>query len=294
MKRRRSFALALVLGLLPAPAVAEPTASPALDLNSPSAQLVIAASQLRFAFAGDVAQALQSLSPTEAALLSQRLGLGGPITASAWGYLIGASTQFLRLTADGAESLWWNPMADAGVILRWRRGTNGWRITAAAPYLGEVLRNAPADADPDLIHRYRRTSVATRAAFRAGAERLFVAPPVNASVLDRWYAGTQSLSMAINGIQPVPERLSAGEDLLITGQAQPMELAMRLARMPSETRLMLAPQRRFADATGESIVWASAGAPDSLLILQYPNDPSVIYPRSILAVDLIVHQGEQR
>ena len=53
---------------------------------------------------------------------------------------------------------------------------------------------------------------------------------------------------------------------------------------------MLAPQRRFVDASGESIAWTSPGAPDSLLILQYPNDPAAIAPRTILAVDLIVRE----
>jgi len=286
---RSLAALLLALTVPAAPALAQP-AAPRLSEEA-AGQLVTASSRLRFDFAASSRAALGPLTAEEARLLSERLGLGEPLARGAWERVIGASTQFARITADGAETLWWNAMVDAGVALRWRRDASGWRIVAAAPYLGETLRGSRMTLGADMLGDLRRAASATRAAFRTGAAaRLFGADPPVGAMIARAAAAQGSLFASLNGIAPVADRQIVAEQLLIRSSGLSPDLAGHLAGMPSEARMMLAPQRRFADATGESVVWASAGAPDSLLVLQYPNDPAALAPRMILAVDLIVRE----
>ena len=174
---------------------------------------------------------------------------------------------------------------------RWRRDGAGWRIVAVAPYLGETLRGSEMALGADMMRDLRRAAVATRSAFRGGAASpLFDARPPIRAVIDRVAAAHRSFFVTLGGMPPVADRLVVAEQLLIRASVPSPVLAGYLASMPSEARAMLAPQRRFVDASGESIAWTSPGAPDSLLILQYPNDPAAIAPRTILAVDLIVRE----
>lgn len=287
--------LILFLLLAAAPGAGALAQPPSPRLSDPAGQLVFASSQIRFAFAGSSETALRSLSAAEARILTDRLGLAQPGARGAWESVIGASTQFLRRNGDGAESLWWNPAIDAGVALRWRRGADGWRIVDAAAYLGDTLRGTPLVLGADPMGNMRRAAVATRSAFRAGgAARFFGANLSQRPIFERVAASRRSFLATLNGVTPVAERLTAAEQLLIRESIPPPPGLLRYLRaMPGEARAMLAPQRRFIDASGESVIWSSPGAPDTLLILQYPNDPTALAPRMILAVNLIVREGEQ-
>lgn len=60
-----------------------------------------------------------------------------------WSQLMAGAVQIRRESGDGAETLWFNPALDVGILVRWARGPAGWRATAVAPVLGERLRGEP-------------------------------------------------------------------------------------------------------------------------------------------------------
>ncbi len=60
-----------------------------------------------------------------------------------WSQLMAGAVQVRRETGDSAETLWFNPALDVGILARWARGPDGWRATAVAPVLGERLRGEP-------------------------------------------------------------------------------------------------------------------------------------------------------
>ena len=265
---------------------------PSIAVESPQMQLVILASALRFRFAGSTALALQPLSEDERTVL--RSALGPPTGLGQWRVLIGGATQFVRVRGERAETVWWNPLADAGMVVSWTQGTDRWRITSAAPFVGEALRGTPAAVGPDFVAALRSTSLATRQAVNAGAAaRIFETNAAPSFV----FARADQMEESLIGSDLATNRLAAGSALLIDAAlptaGENGALGRLLATMPGEARLLLLPTQRVSNVEGETIFWASAGLPNTLIAMHYPaTAPTAAIPAQIVIVNLIVADGE--
>lgn len=281
------------------PAMAQPAQlSPSLIDRHPGARLAARAGRLRYEFGLNAASTLHALPQAERLVLMQALGTTDPLSLNRWAQAIGPATQFIRLNGETASSVWWNPLIDAGLALRWRWASGAWRIEGAAPFTGEALRGAPASAGTSLGRSIRQLSAATRDSVRAGAaENLRRSDGSAAEILRRVRDADRSLRA--DGALPDihPGRLIVAHRLLVRDQPggrNAATLSAILDRLPGGARLMLAAHKRISEPDGEAVIWSSPGAPDTLFILRYPNDaPAISAPASIEPVALILAPGEE-
>jgi hypothetical protein len=90
---------------------------------------------------------LVAIDPTSRAALESTLRpVERPEADALWSLVMVGAIQVGRQTPEGGETLWFNPLFDAGLAVRWRQSSNGWRIVATAPILGETLRGEPEPA----------------------------------------------------------------------------------------------------------------------------------------------------
>ena len=86
-----------------------------------------------------------------------------------WAVIAAGAIETDRESSDGAVTLWFNPVFDAGLAVRWTRTAQGWTPAAGAPVTGELLRGEP-------LSRYARSgSLAWPAAAGAMAQSLAAA-----------------------------------------------------------------------------------------------------------------------
>ncbi|HEY2710185.1 MAG TPA: hypothetical protein VGI95_19255 [Caulobacteraceae bacterium] len=163
-----------------APAVAQPS----------SDALTSVAARTRFAIAASPNQALQALrGPSRRTFTWVIRSNGTEAFDRVWADLLTGAVQTRRETADDGVTLWFNPVFDAGLAVRWRRTDRGWVAVGAAPVLGETLRGEPLDpgagagnvawpgATPSLAAGLTATAAADNQAAASGAwAKAFDAP----------------------------------------------------------------------------------------------------------------------
>jgi hypothetical protein len=126
----KRFVIALALLALPAQAQEVP-----FQAVSGQARLLLA----------DSAEALlYGLDPASRAVMQEALaGPDGQPASSLWARIMAGALQVRREGKEGAETLWFNPLLDAGLLVRWARSGAGWQIVRAVPLTGETLRGGP-------------------------------------------------------------------------------------------------------------------------------------------------------
>ena len=112
--------------------------------------LVAVAGAARYQMAAATPIMLDRLDPASRAVLSEALGASDRSPGPLWSRLMTGAVQMRREAADTAQTLWFNPVLDGGFVVRWRRGGNGWTAIAAAPVLGQRIRNQSNGADPSV------------------------------------------------------------------------------------------------------------------------------------------------
>ncbi len=266
------------------------------DVAAPSrVALVAEASRLRHSLAVAPSGLLAAVDPTEAQPLRHALGNPDALALSRWAELLSASTQFFRPGMFEADSLWWNPLLDAGVAVRWRWVATRWRVAGATAFTGATLRSdseGPPPLDAASLHRL---AVSTRAAVaRGGADGLYTGPGEVAAVLARMREASEALVGAGSDEALAVRRHSGGRRLLTMpgtpGGAGGPALAAALATMSPDQRQALAPYRQVAHGDGATVAWVSAGAPDTLFLLRYPA-ATAVYPNAVEIVPVIPPAG---
>lgn len=132
---RRLAPLALLLATC-APAVAQ------------SGSLVAEAGLARYALAADDRLFLDRLDQASRAVFEQALGADVGVPGDVWSQVMTGALQLWREDETNGETLWFNPLFDAGLATQWKRGPNGWRAVAAIPVTGEMLRGEAFSANP--------------------------------------------------------------------------------------------------------------------------------------------------
>lgn len=122
--------------LLAAMLVQEPAAAPAAP---PPLAAVAGAARYRLSASSDLL--LEYLDEDSRAAFARglRVDRERPL-GLLWSQLMAGAVQIRRESGDTAETLWFNPVLDVGILARWTRGPAGWRAAAVAPVLGERLR----------------------------------------------------------------------------------------------------------------------------------------------------------
>ncbi|HZL00754.1 MAG TPA: hypothetical protein VFC47_12735, partial [Caulobacteraceae bacterium] len=114
-----------------------------------TASLVLSAGAARYMLAASPDRLLGAVDPVSWVALNRALRPGGTkIDDPLWADLVAGSVQTRRERADVGETLWFNPVFDAGLAMAWRRTSDGWIVVAAVPVLGETLRGERLAAHP--------------------------------------------------------------------------------------------------------------------------------------------------
>ena len=72
-----------------------------------------------------------------------------PSAARVWSDVLAGAMQLRREQGGDAQTLWYSPAADLGLLIRWRRTPAGWQAAEVVPILGARLRGeVPAAAMP--------------------------------------------------------------------------------------------------------------------------------------------------
>jgi hypothetical protein len=141
--KRSGALLALAFGAMAAGAHADSVAhsgSPFLPL-----QTVAAVARYRLAIRAD--RYLQSLDPGSRKKLMRALTSPGR-NATPWGVLLRGALQVRHESGELGETVWFNPVFDAGLLVRWQLATDGWRVSDAWWVLGTDVREQAAAARP--------------------------------------------------------------------------------------------------------------------------------------------------
>ena len=132
-------------------------------------RLQVAAAIARLAIAQSPSHWLDSLSLAPPTLVAALEPTGDDAFDRDWAVIAAGAIETDRESSDGAVTLWFNPVFDAGLAVRWTRTAQGWTPAAGAPVTGELLRGEP-------LSRYARSgSLAWPAAAGAMAQSLAAA-----------------------------------------------------------------------------------------------------------------------
>jgi len=137
--RAASLALAAALASAAIPALAAPAAPTQLQLAAANARLTIASSPARW---------LQSLDAPAPALVAVLAPTGDDAFDAEWAAIAAGAIETDRESADAAVTLWFNPVFDAGLAVRWVRTAQGWMPVDAAPVSGQLLRGEMRGGSP--------------------------------------------------------------------------------------------------------------------------------------------------
>lgn len=270
-------------------------AAPAAHAVTPG-DLIVTAGAARYSLSGGVSS-LSMLDDGSRALFTRRLGLDNPATAALWGRLMTGAVQVRRENGDQADTLWFNPLFDGGVVAHWTRTGGQWRVLAVAPVTGAALRGesghgglawlaSPGDMGKNLGDAAGTTFAAADKADWATLARADADPM---TVLARPYMGNRGLfSMAAT--PGYEHALELVDHLMIAGDPAALNLpaAMRsdLARYGDDARRTLSPVAAFRRPDGWTLAMQSPEAPQVVWLIHFadPRGSDPAMPRGIIAV----------
>ena len=252
---------------------------------------------------------LQGLDPDSSAVFAERLMVDRERPLGLlWTQLAAGALQVRRESGGSADTLWFNPALDAGLLVRWTRVGGGWRAVAVAPFLGETLRGEAArdvatppwaQTDGDLA---RSLDEAARRSFAAAA-RVDWNPLFDAGAREelavlarlahaRDALGDADLAPGYAGIAARLRRLLIVDDPGAAGL--PDAVRSGLARLGSTARQSLRPVGALRRPDGWTVIVQSPDAPAIAWLVHFA-DPRAGQWAAVAAIAAVqLNDGEVR
>ncbi len=260
--------------------------------------LAAQAGSARYALAGDEGLFLDTRDPQSRAVFEAALGGDHGGLGDLWSLLLAGAMQIRRESGDTAETLWFNPLFDAGLATRWERWESGWRAVAATPVTGELLRGEKIVVAP--VNWGSSGSLKTSVEARA---RITWTVSASGGWLDRdaTGAGTAALVRAmaardsLNQLRIAPgyeNAVMSVRQTLVTGDASglPAGVQKGLALIGQGARLTLRPVAGYRRSDGWTLALQSPDAP-RIVWLAHFADPSGGGAAMVKSYQ-IINQGE--
>ena len=271
----KKIALALLL-LLPA----LPTSAQEVPFQAVAGQ-----ARLLLATSGDALfEGLDSRSRT--VMANALAGPDGRVADGLWGRVMAGALQVRRENGRRAETVWFNPLLEAGLVLRWAHDGIGWQIVEAAAVTGEALRGEPvgdglewARGDERLVTGLREAGLASfRAAEASDWGQLFRVDQ-RAAVLRR----AARAEVSVQALQEAPgyaDSLPLLSELLVTGDPVRLKLpagvVQSLNEMGERARIQLGAASAFRLEDGWTLALQSASAPGITWLVSFADgDPAL-------------------
>lgn len=286
MRKGLTAVLALMGVLAAAPALTE--------------DLFARAGLARYALAADQGRFLDWLDPASREVFARAMGGDHGGLGASWSQLMAGAVQLRREDADLAETLWFNPLFDAGLAARWEKRGDAWVAIAAVPVTGERLRGEPLSLEP--VHytggsiRQQAEALAARTwRVAAGADWLGADATDNGTAV---LARVGAARSGLDGLRIAPGYDTAGAMVraaLVTGDESrlPPEVRVALGRMGSAARLSLRPVAGYRRTDGWTMALQSPDAP-MLGWLVHFRDPAVAGAAATIAGYQVLNLGDAR
>jgi len=246
----------------------------------------------RYRLSASSALLLAELDPRSRAVFVAALGLDrDPAMGPIWSRVMAGALQVRREAQNSADTLWFNPVIDVGLVVRWARDGEGWVAIAAAPVLGETLRGDAgavaltphwAGAGGNLADALAQSAARSFAsADRESWNRLFEAAPADAPAIPvrPALAGRALARMAATpgyaGSARLLHRLLVSEDP--AERRLPLALQESLSNFGEAARLTLRPVTALRRPDGWTMVLQSPDAP-AIAWLAHFTDPAAGEP----------------
>lgn len=256
--------------MLPAPALAQ----------ADNSALAVVAGAARYRLSASADLLMQDLDERSQRVLAAALGLDeDPALGLLWPDVVAGALQVRREANSSADTLWFNPLLDVGLVVRWVPRDNGWEALAAAPFLGERLRGeAATDAlTPAWARRDTNLSASLRSAARASyaaADAGSWNPLFASAEADRLVIAARLIA-ARRAKQAVLTSRRAGDGLWLVRRLL-VEDDPRQARLPDAMRASLAAFGESARRTLRPVM--ALRRPDGWsILLQSPDAPAVVW-----------------
>jgi len=218
-----------------------------------------------------------------------------------WPQVMAGALQVRHESGDDGETLWFNPVFDAGLLIHWRRLSGAWTAVDARWVLGSQIRNEPSSATSlpigDADSKWRPDQLAETAlrvfqtASAAGWAAPAKAPASTTEVLRRAKAAATSLA-AFRSAEGLGE-WAARRILVHEDPRSPdldANLARALARFGPDARASLRAISAYHQGSGR---WT--------LVLQSPDAPAVAWfvhfdqqsggSTQIVGIDMVNYAG---
>ncbi|MEG3147537.1 hypothetical protein U1839_23040 [Sphingomonas sp. RT2P30] len=257
---------------------------PAQQLQ-PTLLAVAAAARVRLSASNE--RFLAGFDPASRAILARALRTS-EADRRTWPQLITGSVQIRHQSTEVGETLWYNPLFDAGLAVQWRRVGSNWTVTRAWSVTGQNMRPAAA-SPPLLVGDIDRSAVSTQ--FVAAAQDLsrFTAdgwtvptPPSNATgdVGARVRAADAALAAMRQAPGYARAVIAAYELLSFSGpETEGIRPALKraIAGLDPDTRLTLRAVTAFRIGTDWTLVMQSPVMPGVALFVSFErkNDAPV-------------------
>lgn len=237
---------------------------PTLAASAATARLRLSASTERF---------LGGFDAGTRTILTRALA-SASVDPQTWPQVMAGTVQIRHQSNDEGETLWFNPVLDAGLVVQWHRVGSNWTITNAWSVLGESLRqDAGGRLTPLLIGDIDRAVVSDQ--FTTAARELprFVAPnwraPVQtpgtaADVVLRVRAANDAIAAMRQSPGYARAVIDAYELLSFSGpETEGIRPGVKraIAAIDSDTRMTLRPVTAFRVGADWTVVMQSSFAP---------------------------------
>ena len=248
--------------------------------------LAAVAGSARYSLAASPAIMLRGLDAASQTVLRDALSLGREVILdSVWSRVMAGALQVRREADLSADTLWFNPLLDSGLVVRWVREGQGWRVLAAAPVTGETIRGeTPTDTlgwattgEPLSVALRRSAALSFQTADGQSWNNLFaLAPRAEKPLLHR--AVLADLALQEFAASPgYGDSLAFVRELLVTDDLRtsklPRALRQTLTEMGDNTRLSLRPITAFRLHDGWSVALQSPDAPGLVLFAHFADPP---------------------
>lgn len=283
--------------------------TPMASAQTQDVPLAAVAGTARYSLAASADIMLNSLDPESRRVMAQTLaGEVDFIPGHLWSRVMAGAMQVRREATDSADTLWFNPVLDSGLVVRWVPDGNAWRVLAAAPVTGENLRDEPSVypiawpmAGGSLQASLRASAITSFAAADAGSwDRLFeAAPQAQNVVMRRAYVAGNALD-ELTATPGYGDSLSLLYRLLGTDDPKasklPPALVRSLAEMGDAARLSLRPITAFRLTDGWSVALQSPDAPGVVWLVSFADpvagEPALPVSFSAVGMDQPIEEAK--
>ena len=263
--------------------------------SASDAPLAVETGLARYALAADEGLFLDTRDPQSRAVFEAALGGDHAVLGDLWSLLMVGAVQVRHETGDTAETLWFNPLFDAGLATRWRHTEAGWQAVASSPVTGEALRGQPIVRTPVNWG----TSGSLKSAVETRARASWTAS-AGGGWLDRdlTNAGTAALTRAmaarqsLNRLRGAPGYEDAAQRVrqaLVTGSDADLPASVRrgLIVMGQHARLTLRPVAGYHHPDGWTLALQSPDAPRLAWLVHFADPAGSDTPAAIKGYQLL-------